>query len=74
MNRLFSCKRIFKESKNIYDEALKNSGFQGRLEYVNPVNTGSNGRRNNCGTHALVKVGDTNNNYSNRREKIEIEM
>ena len=73
INRLFSCKIIFEESKSIYSEALKNSGFQGRLEYVNPVNTSSNGRSGSSGTGALVKVDDTNNNHSNRRGKIEIE-
>ena len=29
------------KNKRIYDEALKNSGFQGTLEYVNPVNPDS---------------------------------
>ena len=69
INRLSSCKRIFEESKSIYDEALKNSGFQGRPEYVNPVNFGSHGRSNSSRTRALIKVGDTNNNHSNRRGK-----
>ena len=57
------------ENKSIYEKALKGSTFQCRLEYVNPVNSGSNGRNNSSGTHALVKVGDTNNNHSNRRGK-----
>ena len=66
INRQYSCKRIFEESKIIYDEAFKNSVFQGWLEYVNPVNSSSNGRSNSSGTHALVKIGDTNNNHTNR--------
>ena len=57
INRLSLCKRIFEESKSIYDEALKNSGFQGRLEYLNAVNSDFNGRSNSSGTRALVKVG-----------------
>ena len=69
INRLSSCKRIFEESKSIYDEALKNRGFQCRLEYVNPVNFSSNGRSNSSGTHALIKVGNTNYNPSNRSGK-----
>ena len=32
INKLSSCKRIFEESKSIYDDALKNSGFQGKLQ------------------------------------------
>ena len=48
---------------------LQKKGFQGRLEYVNPVNPGSNGRSNSSGTRTLVKVGDTNNNNSNRHGK-----
>ena len=70
INRLSSYKNISYENKSIYDEALKNSGFQGRLEYVNPMNSGSNGRSNSCGIYALVKVGGTNNNDPNRRGKI----
>ena len=61
-------KEIFKENKCIYDEALKNSRFLGRLEYVNLVNFSSNGRSYRTGTHALIKVGD-NNNHSNRQGK-----
>ena len=51
----------------------KNSGFQCRLEYLNPVNSGSNGRNNRSGARALVMVGDANNNHSNRQGKIETE-
>ena len=67
--RLSSCKRVFEESKSRYDEALKNSGFQSRLEYVISVDSGSNGRSNNGGTRTFVKVGDTNNNHSNKRDR-----
>ena len=69
IHRQSSSRRTFEESECIYDEALKNSGFQGRLEYVNPMNSSSNGRSNSSGTCTLVKVGDTNNNHSNRRGK-----
>ena len=54
INRLSSCKRIFEKSKGIYDDALKNSGFQGRLEYLTPVDLGSRDKDNNGGTHALI--------------------
>ena len=64
-----SCKIIFEESKSVYDEALKNSGFQGRLEYVNPMNSGSNRRSNSSGTHTLVQVGDANNYHPKIRGK-----
>ena len=67
INRLSSCKIIFAESKSIYDDALKNSGFQGRLGHVIPVDPGSKGKSNSSGTRTLVKVGDNNNNHSNRR-------
>ena len=46
----------------IYDKALKNSRFQGRLEYMNPVNSSSNGR-SSSGIHTLIEVSDTNNNH-----------
>ncbi len=59
INRLFSYKIICEESKMINDESLKNSRFQGRLEYVNPVNSDFNGRNNSNGTRALVKAGVT---------------
>ena len=69
INRLSSCKKYFQEIKRIYDEALKSNGFQGRLKYVNPMNSGYNGRSNCSGTYTLIKVGDTNNYHSNRRGK-----
>ncbi len=67
INRLSLCKSIFEESKSIYDEALKNSGFKGRLVYVNSVDPGSKGRSNRCGARTFIMVGDNNNNHSNRR-------
>ena len=60
-------KRRFEKSKMIYDDALKNNGFQGRKEYVISVDSGSNGWSNSSGTCTLVKVGDTKNNHSNWR-------
>ena len=53
----------------MYDDTLKNSGFQGRLECVIPVDPGSKDRGNSSGIRTLVKVGDDNNNPSNRRGK-----
>ena len=38
INWLSSCKIMFEERKSIYDDAFKNSGFQGRLAYITPVN------------------------------------
>ena len=67
INRLLSCKRIFQESRGIYDDALKNSRFQGRLEYLTPVDPGSRDKGNNGGTRALIKVGDNNYNHSKRQ-------
>ena len=52
------------EQKYIWWSPKKNR-FQGRLEYVNPGNSGSNARSSRSGTHSLVKVGDTNNSHSN---------
>ena len=65
INRLSSCKRILEDSKGIYDDALKNSGFQGRLEYLTLVDLGSRDKCNNGGTRALIKVGVINNNNNN---------
>ena len=45
----------------------KTAEFHVRQEYVIPMDSGSNGRSNSSGTCTLVKVGDTNNNHSNRR-------
>ena len=68
INRLSSCKRIFEESKGIYDDAVKDSGFQDRLEYLTPVNLASKVKSNNGGTRTLIKVGEINNiSYSKRR-------
>ena len=69
INRLSSCKNIFEESKGIYDDALKNSGFQGRLEYLNPVDFASKDKGNNGGTGTLIKVGEIKNNNNNSHSK-----
>ena len=67
INRLSSCRIIFEESKGIYDDAVKNSGFQRRLVYSTPVDPCSRDKGNNSGTCALIDVGDNNNNHWNRR-------
>ena len=41
INKLSSCQKIFEENKSRYDDALKDSGFQGRLEYLTPVDINS---------------------------------
>ena len=41
---------MFEENKRRYDDALKDSGFQGRLEYLTPVDLNSRARKNNNGT------------------------
>ena len=71
INKLSSGKKIFEENKSRYDDALKDSGFQGRLEYLTPVDLNSRARKNNGGTHTPLKVGETINNSShgNRRGK-----
>ena len=72
-------KKKLGEQKYLWESAVffwgGNRRFQGRLEYVNPVNPGSNGRRNCSRTSALVKVVDPTKKKknSNRRGKIEIE-
>ena len=62
INKLSSGKKIFEENKSRYDDALKDSGFQGRLEYLTPVDLNSRARKNNVGTHTPLKVGETINN------------
>ena len=71
INKLSSGKKMFEENKSRYDDALKDSGFQGRLEYLTPVDLNSRARKNNGGTHTPLKVGETINNSShgNRRGK-----
>ena len=70
INRLSSCKIIFEESKVIYDDALKDSGFQDRLEYSTLVDLASKVKSNNGGTCTLIIVGEiNNNNHSKRRGK-----
>ena len=71
INRLSSCKKIFEESKGRYDDALKDSGFQGRLEYLTLVDLTSRVKSNNSGTHTLIMVGEiiNNNSHAKRRGK-----
>ena len=71
INRLSSGKKMFEENKSRYDDALKDSGFQGRLEYLTPVDLNSRARKNNSGGHTPLKVGETVNNSShgNKRGK-----
>ena len=71
INKLSSGRKIFKENKSRYDDALKDSGFQGRLEYLTPVDLNSRARKNNGGTHTPLKVGQIINNsrHGNRRRK-----
>ena len=71
INKLSSGRKIFKENKSRYDDALKDSGFQGRLEYLTPVDLNSRARNNNGGTRTPLKVGEIINNSShgNRRGK-----
>ena len=64
INKLSSGKKIFEENKSRYDDALKDSGFQGRLEYLTPVDLNSRARKNNGGTHTPIKVGEIINNSS----------
>ena len=73
INRLSSCKKIFEENKGRYDDALKDSGFQGRLEYLTPVDITSRVKNNNDGTRTLIKVGEIINNSrhaKNRNRKV----
>ena len=69
INRLCSCKKIFEESKGRYDDALKDSGFQGRLEYLTPVDLTSRVKSNNGGTRTLIKVGEIINNSSHAKRR-----
>ena len=64
INKLSSGKKIFEENKSRYDDALKDSVFQGRLEYLTPVDLNSRARKNNSGTDTPLKVGETINNSS----------
>ena len=69
INMLSSCKEIFVENKSRYDDALKGSGFQGRLEYLTPVDLNSRVKNNNGGTHTLIKVGEIINNSSHEKRR-----
>ena len=67
--KLSSCKKIFEENKSRYDDALKDSGFQGRLEYLTPVDLNSKVKNNNGGTRTLIKVGEIINNSSHEKRR-----
>ena len=69
INWLSSCKKIFEESKGRYDDTLKDSGFQGRLEYLTPVDLTSKVKSNNGGTRTLIKVGEIINNSSHAKRR-----
>ena len=69
INKLSSCKKIFQENKSRYDDALKDSGFQGRLEYLTPVDPNSRVKNNNGGTRTLIKVGEIINNSSHEKRR-----
>ena len=69
INRLLSCKKIFKENKSRYDDALKDNRFQSRLEYLTPVDLTSRVKNNNGGTHTLIKVGEIINNSGHEKRR-----
>ena len=69
INKLSSCKKIFEENKSRYDDALKDSGFQGRLEYLTPVDLNSRVENNNGGTRTLIKVGEIINSSSHEKRR-----
>ena len=69
INRLSSCKKIFEENKSRYDDALKDSGFQCRLEYLTSVDLTSRVKNNNGGTRTLIKVGEIINNSSHEKRR-----
>ena len=52
-----------------YDDALKDSGFQGRLEYLTLVDLNSRVKNNNGGTRTLIKVGEIINNSSHEKRR-----
>ena len=69
INKLSSCKKNFEENKSRYDDALKKSGFQGRLEYLTPVDINSRVENDNGGTRTLIKVGEVINNSSHEKRR-----
>ena len=69
INKLCSCKKIFEENKSRYDDALKDSGFQGRLEYLTPVDLNSRVKINNGGTRTLIEVDEIINNSSHEKRR-----
>ena len=61
-------KIIFEENQGIYDDALKDSGFQDRLEYLTLVDLASKVKSNNGVTRTLIKVGEINNSSHSKRQ------
>ena len=64
-----SCKKIFEENKSRYDDALKDSGFLVRLEYLTLVGLTLRVKNNNGGTRTLIKVGEIINNSSHKKRR-----
>ena len=69
INRMSSCKKIFEESISRYDDALNDSGFQGRLEYLTPGDHNSRVKNNYGRTRTLIKVGEILNNSSHKKRR-----
>ena len=69
INKLSSCKKIFEENKSRYDDALEDSVFQVRLEYLTLVDLISRVKNNNGGTRTLIKVGEIINNISHEKRQ-----
>ena len=69
IDKLSSCKKIFEENKSRYDDILKDSGFQGRVEYLTPVDLNSRVKNNNGGTRTLIKVGKIINYSSHEKRR-----
>ena len=69
INKLSSCKKIFEENKSRYDDALKDSGFQGRLEYLTLVDLNLRVKNNNGRNRTLIKVGEIINNSSHKKRQ-----
>ena len=69
INRLSSSKKIFEENKGRYDDALKDSGFQGTLEYLTSADLTSRVKSNDGGTRTLIKIGEIINNSSHTKRR-----
>ena len=68
--------KIFSSKARVYNvDALKDSGFQGRQEYLTPMDLTSRVKNNNGGTRTLIDVGEiiNNNSHAKRCETTEIE-